>query len=184
MPKKFEFEMLRVLNMFISLSGVYGISKIAKILFDKRVSYIIFFILLFYPAFFGHISINPKDTIIAISFIWVGYFILKYLIIIFSLFTNKNLELDGAPMKESYIYICSEGPVVNARIVLSGQSVESVQCKETYGSTTKVVSREYPFSLKYISGVTFMSETKVVRTEAEACLWQHAIEIVESRWIV
>ena len=102
----------------------------------------------------------------------------------YSLFTNKNLELDGAPMKESYIYICSEGPVVNARIVLSGQSVESVQCKETYGSTTKVVSREYPFSLKYISGVTFMSETKVVRTEAEACLWQHAIEIVESRWIV
>ena len=37
MPKKFEFEMLHVLNMFISLSGVYGISKIAKILFDKRV---------------------------------------------------------------------------------------------------------------------------------------------------
>ena len=80
MPKKFEFEMLHVLNMFISLSGVYGISKIAKILFDKRVSYIVFFILLFYPAFFGHISINPKDTIIAISFIWIGYFILKYLI--------------------------------------------------------------------------------------------------------
>ena len=73
MPKKFEFEMLHVLNMFISLSGVYGISKIAKILFDKRVSYIVFFILLFYPAFFGHISINPKDTIIAISFIWIGY---------------------------------------------------------------------------------------------------------------
>lgn len=100
----------------------------------------------------------------------------------YSLFTNKNLELDGAPMKESYIYVCSEGPVVNARVVLSGQSVESVQCRETYASKTKVVSREYPFSLKYISGVTFMKETKVVRTAAEACLWQHAIEIVESRW--
>jgi len=100
----------------------------------------------------------------------------------YSLFTNKNLELDGAPMKESYIYICSEGPVVNARVVISGQSVESVRCKETYASKTKVVLREYPFSLKYISGVTFMPETKVVRTAAEACLWQHAIEIIESRW--
>ncbi len=79
-PKKFEFEMLHILNMFISLSGVYGISKITKILFNKRVSYIVFLLLLTYPAFFGHVSINPKDTIIAISFIWVGYFVLKYLI--------------------------------------------------------------------------------------------------------
>lgn len=100
----------------------------------------------------------------------------------YSLFTNKNLELDGVSMQESYIYICSETPAINARIVLSGQSVESVQCKETYASKTKVVSREYPFSLKYISGVTFVQETSVVRTAAEACLWQHAIEIVESRW--
>ena len=100
----------------------------------------------------------------------------------YSLFTQKNIELDGAPMKESYIYICSEDPVVNARVVISGQSVKSVQCKETYASKTKVITREYPFSLKYISSVTFMPETKVIRTAAQACLWQHAIEIVESRW--
>jgi len=100
----------------------------------------------------------------------------------YSLFTHKNIELDGAPMKESYIYICSEDPVVNARVVLSGQSVKSVQCKETYASETKVITREYPFSLKYISGITFMPVTKVIRTAAQACLWQHAIEIVESRW--
>jgi|TARA_B110001452_G_C15121742_1_gene390960 hypothetical protein len=100
----------------------------------------------------------------------------------YSLFTQKNIELDGAPMKESYIYICSEDPVVNARVIISGQSVESVQCKETYASKTQVKTREYPFSLKYISGVTFMPETKVIRTATQACLWQHAIEIVESRW--
>lgn len=100
----------------------------------------------------------------------------------YSLFTNKNIDLDGSPMKESYIYICPESPVMNARIVISGQSVESVKCKETYASKTKVVLREYPFSLKYISGITFMPETRVVRTAGEACLWQHAIEIVESRW--
>lgn len=100
----------------------------------------------------------------------------------YNLFTNKNIALDGGPMKESYIYICSENPVVNARVVLSGQSVQSVKCKETYASKTKVVVREYPFSLKYISAVTFLPETKVIRTATQACLWQHAIEIVESRW--
>ena len=102
----------------------------------------------------------------------------------YSLFTHKNLELDGVPMQSSYIYICTEDPVVNARVIISGQSVQTVKCRETYASKTRVVSREYPFSLKYISGVTFLPETKVIRTAAQACLWQHAIEIVESRWTV
>lgn len=100
----------------------------------------------------------------------------------FSLFTNKNIELDGETMKESYIYICDNGPILNARAVHSGQSVDSVRCKETYGSKTSVKLREYPFSLKYISGYTFMQETKVVRSAVEACKWLHAIEVVESRW--
>lgn len=100
----------------------------------------------------------------------------------FSLFTNKNIELDGTVMKDSYIYICNQGPIINARAVHSGQSVESVRCKETYGTKTKVKNREYPFSLKYISGYTFAQETKVVRHPFDACKWLHAIEIVESRW--
>jgi len=100
----------------------------------------------------------------------------------YSLFTNKNIELDGDPMHESYIYLCDKGPVINARAVVSGQSVESVRCKETYASKTSVKLREYPFSLKYISGYTFLPETKVVRTAVDACKWLHAIEIVESRW--
>lgn len=100
----------------------------------------------------------------------------------YSLFTHKNVELDGETMSESYIYLCDGGPVINARAVVSGQTVETVRCKETYGSRTAVKVREFPFSLKYISGYTFMPETKVVRSAVEACKWLHAIEIVESRW--
>ena len=79
-PKKFEYETLRLINMFISLSGVYGISKITRLLFDKRVAVIVFLLFLFYPVYFGHMAINPKDTIFSISFIWITYFVLQYLI--------------------------------------------------------------------------------------------------------
>ena len=100
----------------------------------------------------------------------------------YSLFTNKNIEMDGVAMAESYVFICGNGPVINARAVISGQSVESVRCKETYASKTSVKVRKYPFSLKYISGYTFLPETKVIRTAVNACKWLHAIEIVQSRW--
>ena len=33
---------------------------------------------IFNPIYFGHFSINPKDTIIAFSYIWIFYIILKY----------------------------------------------------------------------------------------------------------
>lgn len=79
-PKKFEYETLRLINMFISLSGVYGISKITRLLFDKKVATIAFLLFLFFPVYFGHMAINPKDTIFSISFIWITYFILQYLI--------------------------------------------------------------------------------------------------------
>jgi len=101
----------------------------------------------------------------------------------YSLFTHKNIELDGEPMKESYIYTCkTKQAVINARTVFSDNSVKEVGCKETYATKTKIVQRKYPFSLKYISGFTFVPETKVVRDPVEACMWLHAIDIVKSRW--
>lgn len=100
----------------------------------------------------------------------------------YSLYTNKNIELDADIMKESYIYICGHGPIINARAVISGQADESVRCRETYGTKTLIKTRAFPFSLKYISGFTFMQETKVIRSAVDACKWLHAIEIVESRW--
>ena len=40
---------------------------------------VIFIILFFYPIFFGHMSINSKDTILAFSHVWMVYLILRYL---------------------------------------------------------------------------------------------------------
>jgi len=101
----------------------------------------------------------------------------------YTIFTQKNLELDEQRMEESYIYMCEPNmSVVNARAVFSGASTSYVTCQEKYADTTKKKERKYPFSLKYISGTTFMAETKVIRQPKDVCMWLHAIDIVESHW--
>ena len=100
-----------------------------------------------------------------------------------SVITHKNIYLDSMPMKESYIYKCETNEVIlNARAVPKNSDVETVHCEENYAGISKTVARNYPFSLKYISGTTFTQQTKVIRDAADACIWLHAIDIVESRW--
>lgn len=101
----------------------------------------------------------------------------------YTIFTQKNLELDDREMEEAYIHICQPSTsIINARAVFSGASTNYVKCKEQYANQIKTKERNYPFSLKYISGTTFMAETKVIREPKDACMWLHAIDIVESRW--
>jgi len=78
-PKKIESETLHLINLLISLSAVFGLSRIAKIFFNKKVANITFLFFLFYPAFFGHMAINPKDTVVTVSYIWITYLVIKYL---------------------------------------------------------------------------------------------------------
>ena len=78
-PKKYEVHIHHSINLFFSLSTIVGLAQITKILFNKKVSKIVFIILFLNPIFFGHMSINPKDTIIAFSNVWATYFIIRYL---------------------------------------------------------------------------------------------------------
>ncbi len=104
----------------------------------------------------------------------------------YTVLTHKNVVMDSHLMQESYIYLCSEAAatrsVVNARAVISGASSETAYCVETYAGQRKVVPRNYPFSLKYISAETFVPQTRVVREAKEACVWLHALDIVASTW--
>ena len=78
-PKKYEVEIHHIINLFFSLSAIIGLAQITKILFNKKVSKIVFIILFLNPIFFGHISMNLKDPMIAFSNIWTTFFIIKYL---------------------------------------------------------------------------------------------------------
>lgn len=105
----------------------------------------------------------------------------------YTVLTNKNIESDNKRMKANYIYFCEPldstiSAMLNARVVLSTVSSKTIRCKETYGTKTKTILREYPFSLKYIDAVDFSRQTKIIRNRIEACTILHAIDIVHSSW--
>ena len=84
-PSQYIIEVGHLINLFFSFSTIIGIGKIAKELFNKNVGKIVFLILFFYPIFFGHMSFNSSDTILAFSHVWIFYLILKYL-------KNQNIK--------------------------------------------------------------------------------------------
>ena len=78
-PSKFTVYSNHLTNMAFSISAIFGITQFTKILFNKQISKIVFFLTFLNPVFFGHMSINPKDTIIAFSLIWLSVLVLKYI---------------------------------------------------------------------------------------------------------
>ena len=78
-PEKYEIETLNIVRSIFSISAIFGISKISRELFNKEIGKIVFVLCFFNPIFFGHMAINPKDTIIVFSNVWSTYLILKYL---------------------------------------------------------------------------------------------------------
>jgi len=78
-PKKYEIEVLHLTNLFFSIMTVFGISKISSELFNKKVGKIVFLLCFLNPVFFGQMSMNPKDMIIAFANIWTTYYIIRYL---------------------------------------------------------------------------------------------------------
>ena len=46
-PKQYEFQILHLLNLFISISGVYGLARISKTIFNKKIANIVFIIFYF-----------------------------------------------------------------------------------------------------------------------------------------
>ena len=77
-PIKYQIEGSHLINLIFSLSAVVGIKKLSKELFNENVGKIVFLILFFYPAFFGHMAFNCKDTIIAFSHVWIFYLSIQY----------------------------------------------------------------------------------------------------------
>ena len=84
-PKKYEIETMHLTNWFFSIFTIIGISKISNELFNKQVGKIVFVLCFLNPTFFGHMSINQKDMIVAFSNIWATYLIIRYL---------KNQQID------------------------------------------------------------------------------------------
>ena len=78
-PIEYKIPAVHIMNLIFSFGVIFGISKLSKELFNKKVGQIVFLLLFFYPVFFGHMAINSKDTILAFSHVWIFYYIIKYI---------------------------------------------------------------------------------------------------------
>jgi len=76
---KYQIEIAHLINLIVSLGTIIGLGKLVKELFNKEIGKITLLILFFYPIFFGHMAFNGKDTILALSHVWITYLILKYI---------------------------------------------------------------------------------------------------------
>ena len=76
----FSVEIMHLINLGFASTALFGIKKLSKILFNERVGNIAFILLFFFPIFFGHMSINTKDTVLATCHIWSSYYLIKYMI--------------------------------------------------------------------------------------------------------
>ncbi len=77
-PAAYQIEANHLVNLFFSLATIIGIKKICELFFNKEVGKLVFLVLFFFPAFFGHMGFNSKDTIIAFCNIWIFYSAIKY----------------------------------------------------------------------------------------------------------
>lgn len=78
-PAIYKVEVNHIFNLLISLSAIFGFSKLVSEFFNKFLGKIFFLILFFYPIFFGHMGMNPKDTVVTACHVWIFYFVIRYL---------------------------------------------------------------------------------------------------------
>ena len=78
-PLKYEIEVWRLLHVIFSIFTIFGIYRISKTLFNKKVGKIVFLLCFLNPIFFGHMIMNSKDTIMVFAHVWSTYIFLKYL---------------------------------------------------------------------------------------------------------
>jgi len=69
-----------LINLTFSFFALIGLFLISKKIFNRNVAYLATFLCLINPFFFGHISINPKDTISCFALIWFSYSTYMYCI--------------------------------------------------------------------------------------------------------
>ena len=78
-PRNIYYESFYLLNFIFGFAGLIGLKKVVKIFFGSEIAKYFFLISIFSPIIFGHLAINPKDTIIATAHFWTLYYIIKYL---------------------------------------------------------------------------------------------------------
>lgn len=87
-PHKYYSEIIHFIHLSFSLLTLLGLFLLIQKLFNKKLAYLTTILCFFNPFFFGHMAMNPKDTIICFSFIWFSYYAYKY----YETFDDNNVK--------------------------------------------------------------------------------------------
>ncbi len=93
---------------------------------------------------------------------------------------SHNLEIEGKVFNDHVFHICGTGTTwLNARVFPSTE--KQVSCQEEFSSIYRTVTRPKQIRMKAID-VNSWSEREVNAEGKDACMWQHAVEILERTW--
>jgi hypothetical protein len=150
----FFFHIKHLINFIFAALSIYGLYSFVKLFSNNELLALLSSLLtLINPFFFGHMGINPKDTIIFFSLIWFLYFFYKYIskekdlknLIFFSIFIGI-----GCGIRISFLGIIFP-------IILFGITNYIISFKYNIGNFFKKKISDIIICLIIISFLTFLT---------------------------
>jgi|TARA_B110000977_G_scaffold196186_1_gene276068 hypothetical protein len=91
-----------------------------------------------------------------------------------------NVQFQGERLNDHMFHVCGGSTWINARVV--SMSTQLVQCQEEYANTYRTRHKAKEIHMRAVDVDTW-SEREVTGSAATACRWQHAIDILENKWL-
>tara|TARA_Y100001958_G_scaffold159373_1_gene160607 strand:+ start:4395 stop:4928 length:534 start_codon:yes stop_codon:yes gene_type:complete len=92
---------------------------------------------------------------------------------------GHNLLVNDVIFNDYIFHVCGGQTWLNARITVKTE--EMVGCQEEYASIFRSVPRAKKISMKAID-VSTWAEREVLAEGKVACVWQHAVDILDHKW--
>lgn len=93
---------------------------------------------------------------------------------------GHNVMIDDVIFNDYIFHECGGQTWLNAKITVKTE--KQVMCQEEYASIYRSVPRAKTISMKAVD-VASWSEREVVAEGKTSCMWQHAIDILDRKWI-
>ena len=93
---------------------------------------------------------------------------------------GHNVEYNGEMLNDHVFHVCGGLTWLNARIVTKSDA--RVRCQEEYTNMFKSRVQPKVVSMRAVNVETW-SEKEVEGEDTVACRWNHAVDILENRWL-
>ena len=93
---------------------------------------------------------------------------------------GHNVEYNGEVLNDHVFHVCGGLTWLNARIVTKSDA--RVRCQEEYTNMFKSRVQPKVVSMRAVNVETW-SEKEVEGEDTVACRWNHAVDILENRWL-